>query len=81
MVAREMDIPEQFFGIRFTFRENDDRTCSWRIHPPAGLPSPSRGSTGTVNGGQNEAILAARKAINVYLDEKARRPREKEQVR
>jgi len=65
-----MDIREQYCGINFTIRENGDWTCSWEIHPPAGLPFPKRGVVGTVKGGQNEAILAARKAIGIYLDEK-----------
>jgi hypothetical protein len=43
------------------------------MRPPAGLPSAGRDFSGTVKGGQNEAILAARKAINVYLDQKVSR--------
>ena len=64
-----MPLREKYSGIEFTIKENGDSTSSWELHPDPALPLP-RNSSGTVEGGQNEAILAARKAISLYLDQK-----------
>ena len=65
-----MVIRERYLGVDFVIRDNGDRTCGWEICPPAGLVLAQHNIAGTVQGGQNEAILAARKAISVYLNEK-----------
>jgi hypothetical protein len=64
-----MQLRERYCGVEFTIRENGDWTCSWEIQPFDGLPVAERDFAGTVKGGQNEAILAARTAIHIYLDQ------------
>jgi hypothetical protein len=71
--STKVDIRECYCGIDFTIRENGVGSYSWEIHPPPGLRPPRHGSTGTVSGGQNEAILAARRAIRIYLEEPPRK--------
>ena len=66
-----MNLPESYLGIAFSIRENDRGTCSWTVHPPLNAWYPAD-STGTVLGGQNEAILAARKAIGLHLNKNPR---------
>jgi hypothetical protein len=64
-----MNLPETYLGISFTISENGNGTCAWAI------PQMDEGrggkNSGTVIGGQNEAILAARKAIGLYLSGKS----------
>jgi hypothetical protein len=67
--VRQMHLHEKYAGIEFTIKENGDGTSSWELQPRAGLMLPRNG-TGTVQGGQNEAILAARKAISIYLEQR-----------
>jgi hypothetical protein len=64
-----MDIREHYCGVDFTIRENGVGTSRWEFDLPAKAHRPIQHSSGTVNGGQNEAILAARKAIRIYLAE------------
>ena len=68
-----MDLRERYCGIDFLIRKHGAGRYRWEIQPPQGLPAPKLGISGTVEGGQNEAILAARKAIRIYLDEPAHR--------
>jgi hypothetical protein len=70
-----MDIQERYCGIEFIIGEDGVGRYRWEIQPPEGLPVPKLGASGTVQGGQNEAILTARKAIRIYLDEPARQNR------
>ena len=67
-----MDIQERYCGIEFIIRENGVGRYWWEMHLPATRPAPKLGISGAVEGGQNEAILAARKAIRIYLEEPAR---------
>jgi hypothetical protein len=60
-----MNLPEAYLGIAFSIRENGDGTCTWAVQPPMNAKHPEN-SAGIVPGGQNEAILAARKAIGLH---------------
>ena len=65
-----MNLRENYLGIAFSISENGNGTCDWKIRPLMN-PKVPENSTGTVLGGQNEAILAARKAIGFYMNEKS----------
>ena len=65
---------EIYLEIEFSIRENGDGTCAWELHPPVDAKRPTKGS-GSEAGGQNEAILAARKAIGLYLNRPSGFPR------
>lgn len=60
-----MKLAESYVGIAFSISENGDGTCAWAVHPPMDADHPQK-SSGTVRGGQNEAILAARRAIGLF---------------
>jgi hypothetical protein len=62
-----MNLPETYLGIAFSISEKERGTYAWTVHPPMNAWYPAD-STGTVQGGQNEAILAARKAIGIHLN-------------
>jgi hypothetical protein len=62
-----MNLLENYLGIAFSISENGDGTCAWKVHSLMDAKVPEN-SAGTVLGGQNEAILAARKAIGMYLN-------------
>ncbi len=65
-----MVIRERYLGVDFVIRESGDHTCAWEICPLPGHVLAPHNIAGTVTGGQNDAILAARRAISVYLNEK-----------
>jgi hypothetical protein len=65
-----MDLPESYLGIAFSISENGNGTCDWKVRPLMNIPE---NCAGTVLGGQNEAILAARKAIGFYVNENSSR--------
>ena len=65
-----MNFSESYLGIAFSIRDNDNGTCAWVAITPMDARYPER-SSGTVTGGQNEAILAARKAIGLHLSSTA----------
>ena len=60
-----MNLPEKYLDTEFSISDNGDGTWAWKIHPPMNAQRPTE-SAGKVAGGQNEAILAARKAIGRY---------------
>jgi hypothetical protein len=61
-----MNLSETYRGISFTINDNGDGTCGWVVRPPMDARRPLD-SAGMLQGGQNEAILAARKAIGLHL--------------
>ena len=67
-----MNLPENYLGIAFSISENGNGTCDWKVRPLMNPKIPEN-SAGTVLGGQNEAILAARKAIGFYMNENSSR--------
>jgi hypothetical protein len=74
-----MNQHEKYLGIEFSIADTGDGRCAWVLHPPAGANQPTNCS-GTEAGGQNEAILAARKAIGVFLDRPTGFPRPRTQT-
>lgn len=70
---------EKYLGIEFSIADKGDGTCAWELHPPMGVNQPINRS-GTENGGQNEAILAARKAIGIFLEKPTGFPRPRTQT-
>jgi hypothetical protein len=68
-----MNLHEKYLGIKFSISDNGDGTCAWALHPPDKAMRPVDGA-GSVPGGQNEAILAARKAIGMYVGVLAAKP-------
>jgi hypothetical protein len=62
-----MKLPEAYLGVAFTISDKGHGLYAWAIHPPMNVRHPNE-SSGTVVGGQNEAILAARKAIGFHLN-------------
>jgi hypothetical protein len=61
-----MKISEQYLGVAFSIHSNGDGTHAWTVHPPMDARHPEN-STANILGGQNEAILAARRAIGLHL--------------
>jgi hypothetical protein len=61
-----MNIAETYLGIAFSIINNGNGTHAWAISPPMDATHPEK-SSATILGGQNEAILAARRAIGSYL--------------
>jgi hypothetical protein len=61
-----MNILETYLGIAFSISNNSNGTHAWAVHPPMDAKHPEK-SSATILGGQNEAILVARKAIGLYL--------------
>ena len=57
-----MNLYEKYLGIDFSISDNGDGTFNWMLHSPQRVIC-QIDSAGSVSGGQNEAILAARKAI------------------
>ena len=66
-----MNLFETYRGIAFSITANRDGTCAWAVYPPMNAMRPED-SAGSLPGGQNEAILAARKAIGAHLGEPAK---------
>jgi hypothetical protein len=61
-----MNIAETYLGIAFSISNYGNGTHAWAINPPMDAKHPEK-SSATILGGQNEAILAARRAIGLYL--------------
>jgi len=61
-----MNISETYLGIAFSISNNGNGTHAWAVRPPMDAKYPEK-SSAIVLGGQNEAILAARRAIGIYL--------------
>jgi len=57
---------ESYLGIAFSISNNGDGTHGWAVDPPMDARHPEK-SAATILGGQNEAILAARRAIGLHL--------------
>jgi hypothetical protein len=60
-----MKLEEKYLGIKFSISDNGDGTFAWALSARGSAADPADDS-GRVPGGQNEAILAARKAIGKY---------------
>jgi hypothetical protein len=71
-IGLQMNLPENYLGIAFSSSENGNGICDWKVRPLMN-PKVPENSAGTVQGGQNEAILAARKAIGFYMNENSSR--------
>jgi hypothetical protein len=57
---------EKYREIEFSISNNNDGTWAWKVEPPMNAKRPLE-SAGRATGGQNEAILSARKAIGRHL--------------
>jgi hypothetical protein len=66
-----MHISESYLGIAFFISNNGNGTHNWTVNPPLDARFPEK-STAIVLGGQNEAILAARRAIGRHLSSTAK---------
>jgi|HubBroStandDraft_6_1064221.scaffolds.fasta_scaffold716248_2 hypothetical protein len=62
-----MNILETYLGVTFSIHNNGNGTHAWAVHPPMDARHPEK-SAATILGGQNEAILAARRAIGLHLN-------------
>ena len=62
-----MEIREQYLGINFQICEKDDGSCAWKLEPRESFGRPAKAS-GIVEGGQEQGIFAARKAISAYVN-------------
>jgi len=62
-----MNVLETYLGIAFSISNNGNGTHVWTVHPPMDARYPEK-STAIILGGQNEAILAARRAIGLHLN-------------
>ena len=62
-----MNIPEPYRGVSYSVSDNGDGTWRWKLHPPLGEEAISPLISVTVIGGQDEAIAAARKVIDISL--------------
>jgi hypothetical protein len=58
---------ESYLGIEFSVTQKSDGTCTWRM-ARTGNPKRPFETSGSVVGGQNEGILAARKAIGRLVE-------------
>ena len=62
-----MNLMESYLGFAFSISNNGNGTHAWAVHPPMDAKHPEK-SSATILGGQNEAILAARRAIGLHLN-------------
>jgi hypothetical protein len=62
-----MNLLESYLGFSFSISNNGNGTHGWAVHPPMDAKHPEK-SSATILGGQNEAILAARRAIGQHLN-------------
>ena len=61
-----MSLSETYLGIGFSIHDNENGTWAWSSNKPMDARHPEK-STAIIPGGQNEAILAARRAIGLHL--------------
>ena len=61
-----MIIAEKYLGVEFSITNNGDGTYSWQVNRQTETAWPAH-EFGTVAGGQEEAILTARKAIGHHV--------------